>query len=201
MKLFGTRTTVATPAMPREPMTSDPDVLATIWAAWLTAQPLQDQQVLVWRDRDAAHGALAAQVAAEPVRKLRFLLADETLAPEVREIADGLLAGAAKAPVPPRLARAADTSELERMLTTAAVREAVADRMTPAGADAAAFVIALLIGTELGLQDERPRRMLIARGPVFVALRDRDLPIHTWEARVIALGNGTPLAEVGATAA
>jgi hypothetical protein len=190
MKLFGPRTTVAQPAVPREPMTSDPDVLATIWAKWLAVQPMQDQQHLAWRDRNGDLDAFAGHVAAEPVRKLHFLLDDSSLEPVVRELANGLLAGDLEARVPAGLSHAAEESDLERSLTTAAVREVVADRMSPAGADAVALVIGLLLGTEFGLHDDAPRRVLVARGAVFVALRDLGLPIHTWEARLTELGCG-----------
>ena len=193
MKLF--RSTTATPpppASPRESLTADPDVLSTIWTVWLTAQPLQDQLILARRHLGAVDAALARQLADDPVRKLRRLQADASLKPAVRELADGLLAGDPVADVPERLGWVADTSELERILTTAAVREAIADRMTPAAADAMAFVIAFLVGTEWGAADTGPRRLGIARGVIFVTLRDLGLPIHTWETRLMDLDRDVP---------
>ena len=193
MKLF--RTTTATPvpvAGPRESLTTDPDVLSTIWATWLTAQPLQDQVMLARRHLSAVDAALARQLADDPIRKLRRLQSDPSLKSEVRELADALLAGDPDADIPSRLGWVADTSELERHLTTSAVREAIADRMTPAAADSMAFVIAFLVGTEWGAADTGPRRLGIARGVIFVTLRDLGLPIHTWETRLMDLDREAP---------
>ena len=186
MKLFQHRTTtpVAPPESPREPLTSDPDILSTIWAVWLAAQPLQDQQILARRHLGPVDAALARQLADEPGRKLRRLEIDAAMDDEVRALAAGLLAGEVTAEIPPRLGWVADQSELERTLTRAAVHDAIGDRMTTRAADAMAFVIAFLIGTEWGTADAAPRRLAIARGVVFVTLRDLGLPIHTWEIRL-----------------
>ena len=190
MKLFRTMTIPAAPAAPREALTADPDVLSTIWTVWLTAQPLLDQQVLAKHYRTGMDAPLAAALAADPVRKLLRLRADPAMAPEVQALADGLLAGATLGEVPAKLGWVAESSELERTLTTAAVREAIAYRMTRAGAEAVAFVIAFLVGTEWGAADAAPRRRAVARGVIFVALRDLGLPIPTWEARLIELEHG-----------
>ena len=189
MKLFQHRTTtpVALPESPREPLTSDPDVLSTIWAVWLAAQPLQDQQVLARRHLGAVEAALARQLAEEPARKLRRLEIDPAMDDEVRALAAGLLAGEITAEIPPRLGWIADTSELERTLTRSAVKDAIHERMTPQAADAMAFVIAFLVGTEWGTADLAARRLAVARGVIFVTLRDLGLPIHTWEARLAEL--------------
>src|SRR5689334_9136313 len=164
MKLFqSTKTTTpAAPAVPREPLTSDPDVLSTIWAVWLAAQPLQDQQVLARRHLGPVDAALARQLAHEPARKLRRLEIDPAMGDEVRALAAGLLAGEITAEIPPRLGWIADTSELERSLTRAAVQDAIRGRMTPKAADAMAFVIAFLVGTEWGTADLAPRRLAVA---------------------------------------
>src|SRR5690349_12204595 len=94
MKLFQHKTIpVAPPESPREPLTSDPDVLSTIWSVWLAAQPLQDQQLLARRHLGPVDAALARQIADEPARKLRRLEIDSTMDDEVRALAAGLLAG------------------------------------------------------------------------------------------------------------
>jgi hypothetical protein len=187
MKLFQhkTPTPVAPPESPREPLTSDPDVLSTIWAVWLAAQPLQDQQVLARRHLGPVDAALARQIAEEPTRKLRRLETDPAMEPEVRAFAEGLLAGELTAEVPPRLGWVADTSELERTLTRSAIKDTIQGRMTAKAADTMAFVIAFLVGTEWGAADVAPRRLAVARGVIFVTLRDLGLPIHTWEARLV----------------
>ncbi len=185
MKLFQTKTTPVAPLeSPREPLTSDPDVLSTIWAVWLAAQPLQDQQLLARRHLGPVDADLAWIIAEEPVRKLRRLESDPAMDMAVRAFAAGLLAGGLEADVPPRLAWVADESELERSLTLEAVQHAIAERMTTRAADAMAFVIACLVGTEWGTADAAPRRIAIARGVIFVTLRDLGLPIHTWEVRL-----------------
>ena len=183
MKLFR-RTTPAAPPVPRESLTSDPDVLSTIWSVWLAAQPVQDQEVLATHDRSGHSESLAVELAADPVRKLEWLRTDPSMEPEIQSLAEGLLDGATLGDVPWRLGRVAGIWELERTLTTDAVREAIAERMTPAGAEATAFVIALLVGTEFGAADMAPRRVLIARGVILVGLLGLGLPIDTWEARL-----------------
>jgi hypothetical protein len=167
-----------------------PSLLAMIWAAWFGAQPAAAQQALFYRTRDLTFEDRASRVTAEPVLLLTELQRNAAASPEVRAIAHGLLRDTLLLHVPPTLAAVVDASDTQRASWAVDVRAAARYSMTTAQTEAAALVIAWLVGMEL-VGDGSGVRLIPESGPYIGAvLSDLRLPAGSLRAQLQGLARG-----------